>query len=131
MTPASSPTLPEIRPENCDTAVLPALPRVSFRDRRHAVPADRPAPGRYLALEDGDERALLPVRPGTTHVGRGFAADLQRHAILHVRPGGVRILDDRSANGTFVNGRRVLEATLADGDVVVLGRVVLVYRDVP
>jgi pSer/pThr/pTyr-binding forkhead associated (FHA) protein len=139
MTPASSSTLPEIRPANYDTAVLPALPRVSFRDRRHAVPADRPAPGRYLELEDGDERALLPVRPGTTHVGRGFAADLQlddqsvsrRHAILHVRPGGVRILDDRSANGTFVNGRRVLEATLADGDVVVLGRVVLVYRDVP
>jgi pSer/pThr/pTyr-binding forkhead associated (FHA) protein len=42
----------------------------------------------------------------------------------------VRILDDRSANGTFVNGRRVTEAELHDGDVVVLGRVVLTYRDV-
>ena len=44
---------------------------------------------------------------------------------------GSRILDDRSANGTFVNGRRVTEAELRDGDVVVLGRVVLTYRDVP
>jgi pSer/pThr/pTyr-binding forkhead associated (FHA) protein len=42
----------------------------------------------------------------------------------------VRILDDRSANGTFVNGRRVVEADLHDGDVVVLGRVVLTYREV-
>jgi pSer/pThr/pTyr-binding forkhead associated (FHA) protein len=139
MTPALSSPLPESHTALCDTAVLPALSRVSFRDRRNAVPADRPAPGRYLELEDGHERALLPLQPGTTHVGRGFAADFQlddqsvsrRHAILHVRPGSARILDDRSANGTFVNGRRVLDATLEDGDVVVLGRVVLTYRDVP
>jgi pSer/pThr/pTyr-binding forkhead associated (FHA) protein len=136
MTPATSP-LPECR-QDTETAVLDALPRVSFRERRQAVPADRPAPGRYLELEDGDERVLLPLRDGATHVGRGFAADLRlddqsisrRHAILHDRPTGTRILDDRSANGTFVNGRRVLEATLRDGDVVVLGRVVLTYRDI-
>lgn len=139
MTPVLPSTLPDIHPALCDTAVLPALPHVSFRDRRQAVPAERPAPGRYLELEDGNERALLPLQPGTTHVGRGFAADLhlddqsvsRRHAIVHVRPNDVRILDDRSANGTFVNGRRVLEATLKDGDAVVLGRLVLIYRDVP
>jgi len=135
---SASPLLPECR-EDTSTAVLDALPRVSFRERRQAIPAaDRPAPGRYLELEDGGERLLLPLRAGTTHVGRGFAADIRlddqsvsrRHAILHQRPAGTRILDDRSANGTFVNGRRVLEATLSDGDVVVLGRVVLTYRDV-
>jgi pSer/pThr/pTyr-binding forkhead associated (FHA) protein len=120
------------------TTVLDALPRVSFRDRSQAVPADhRPAPGRYLELDDGEERALLPLRPGTTHVGRSFAADLvledqsvsRRHAIVHQRATGTRILDDRSANGTFVNGRRTTEAELRDGDVVVLGRVVLTFRD--
>jgi pSer/pThr/pTyr-binding forkhead associated (FHA) protein len=122
------------------TDVLDALPRISHRDRMHAVPSsERPAPGRYLELDDGDERVLLPLRAGTTHVGRSFAADVRledqsvsrRHAIVHQRPGGSRILDDRSANGTFVNGRRVTEAELVDGDVVVLGRVVLTYRDVP
>ncbi len=48
------------------------------------------------------------------HIGRGLSADLhldensvsRRHAILVPRPGGARILDDRSSNGTFVNGRR-------------------------
>jgi pSer/pThr/pTyr-binding forkhead associated (FHA) protein len=120
------------------TAVLDGLPRLSFRDRRHAVPADRPAAGRYLELDDGDERVLLPLRPGTTHIGRAFTADLvledqtvsRRHAIVHQRATGTRILDDRSANGTYVNGRRTTAAELTDGDVVVLGRVVLTYRDI-
>ena len=120
------------------TVVLDALPRLSFRDRRQAVPADRPAAGRYLELDDGDERVLLPLRPGTTHVGRSFAADVvlddqsvsRRHAIIHQRATGTRILDDRSANGTYVNGRRTTAAELTDGDVVVLGRVVLTYRDI-
>jgi pSer/pThr/pTyr-binding forkhead associated (FHA) protein len=124
--------------EGAYTDVLDALPRVSFRERRHAVSSDCPEPGRYLELDDGDDRLLLPLQTGTTHLGRGFAVDVQlddqsvsrRHAIVHQRLSGTRILDDRSANGTFVNGRRVLEAELRDGDVVVLGRVVLTYRDV-
>ena len=38
--------------------------------------------------------------------------------------------DDRSANGTYVNGRRVTDAELSDGDVIVLGRVVLSYLEI-
>jgi pSer/pThr/pTyr-binding forkhead associated (FHA) protein len=46
------------------------------------------------------------------------------------RPSGARILDDRSSNGTFVNGRRVQQADLSSGDVLVIGRVVLRYLEV-
>jgi pSer/pThr/pTyr-binding forkhead associated (FHA) protein len=135
MPPVSS--LPTTR-DDTQTTALDGLPRVSHRDRRQAVSIHRPAAGRYLELDDGDERLLLPLRPGTTHVGRSFAADMvlddqsvsRRHAIVHQRSAGTRILDDRSANGTFVNGRRTLAADLHDGDVVVLGRVVLTYRDI-
>jgi pSer/pThr/pTyr-binding forkhead associated (FHA) protein len=42
----------------------------------------------------------------------------------------VRILDDRSANGTCVNGTLVSDAELTDGDVVRVGRAVLVYREI-
>ena len=74
-----------------------------------------------------------------THVGRGFSADLRledqsvsrRHAVIVDAGDGVRILDDRSANGTFVNDHRVTDAVLHDRDAVRLGRVVLVYREVP
>jgi pSer/pThr/pTyr-binding forkhead associated (FHA) protein len=41
---------------------------------------------------------------------------------------GARILDDRSANGTFVNGIRVTDAPLHDRDVIRLGRVTLLFR---
>ena len=107
--------------------------------RRESLAFVRPAPGRYLAIEDGELTRLVALHHAVTHVGRGFSADLRledqsvsrRHAVIVDAGDGVRILDDRSANGTFVNDRRVTDAVLHDRDVVRLGRVVLVYRDVP
>ena len=91
-------------------------------------------PGHYLVC--GSEAFALTA--DVTHVGRGMIADVRlddhtvsaRHAIVVARAERLRILDDRSTNGTVVNGRRIDEAELHDGDVVVLGRVVLTYRDV-
>jgi len=42
----------------------------------------------------------------------------------------VRLLDDRSSNGTYVNGRRIIESELRDGDVVLIGPVTLRYVEV-
>lgn len=106
--------------------------------RRESLAFARPAPGRYLAVEEGDLTRLVPLHEPVTHIGRGFSADLRledqsvsrRHAVVVERPDGARILDDRSANGTFVNGRRVAEATLHDRDVIRIGRVVLVFVDI-
>jgi hypothetical protein len=105
---------------------------------RDGVAFEPPTPGRYLVIEDGDVARLVALRRPIMHIGRGFAVDLRledqsvsrRHAILVERGGETRILDDRSANGTFVNGHRVAEATLRDRDVIRIGRVVLVYVDV-
>ncbi len=117
------------------------------RVRRQAMPADphelsgldHPSSetGCYIEVQGPGERLLIPLGPGVTHIGRGLAADLRldedsvsrRHAILVYRRNGSRILDDRSSNGTFVNGRRVTQADLRDGDVLVLGRVVLRYLE--
>jgi pSer/pThr/pTyr-binding forkhead associated (FHA) protein len=105
-------------------------------DRRPNVEGSiRIAPGRYLALQEDGITQLIPLHREVTHMGRGFSADVRledqtvsrRHAVIVDRGDGPRILDDRSANGTFVNGLRVAEARLRDRDVVRLGRVVLVY----
>jgi pSer/pThr/pTyr-binding forkhead associated (FHA) protein len=112
------------------TAALEATPHGD--DHRGDPTLDHLAPGRYLMC---GEEAFALVKD-VTHVGRGITADVRlddhtvsaRHAILVVRADRLRILDDRSTNGTIVNGRRVDEAELRDGDVVVLGRVVLTYR---
>jgi hypothetical protein len=111
------------------------IARLDERARHHAVAARPSQSGRYLEIEGPEQTLLIPLSDETIHIGRGLAADLRlddssvsrRHAILVPRSSGARILDDRSANGTFVNGRRVQQAELAPGDVIVLGRMVLRY----
>jgi pSer/pThr/pTyr-binding forkhead associated (FHA) protein len=106
--------------------------------RRGSLSFARPAPGRYLAIEEGEVTRLVPLRGPVTHVGRGFSADVRlddhsvsrRHAVIVAHPHGTRVLDDRSANGTFVNGRRVREAALHDRDTIQLGAVALVFVEI-
>ncbi|MGB2810493.1 MAG: ATP-binding cassette domain-containing protein, partial [Mycobacterium sp.] len=53
----------------------------------------------------------------------------RHHATLIPTPGGTEIADNRSINGTFVNGDRVTTALLNEGDVVTIGNVDLVFSD--
>jgi pSer/pThr/pTyr-binding forkhead associated (FHA) protein len=107
------------------------------RVRHQALPAEPVEPGRYIEVQGPERTLLIPLGSEVLHLGRGIAADLRlddssvsrRHAILVPRPSGARILDDRSANGTIVNGRRVQQVDLRSGDVIVLGRVVLRYLE--
>jgi pSer/pThr/pTyr-binding forkhead associated (FHA) protein len=106
--------------------------------RRKALTERPSGPGRFLEVQGTGETLLIPLSEGVMHIGRGLSADLhldeksvsRRHAMLVDRPSGARLLDDRSSNGTFVNGRRIVQADLHDGDVVLLGRVVLRYLDI-
>jgi pSer/pThr/pTyr-binding forkhead associated (FHA) protein len=107
------------------------------RVRHEAAQAAPVAPGRYLQIQGPERTLLIALGAEPLHIGRGMSAGLhldessvsRRHAILVPRTGGARILDDRSSNGTFVNGRRVQQADLTDGDVIVLGRIVLRYLE--
>lgn len=113
------------------------LARLDHEARAHAIPPEGAPPGRYLEAEGSDGPRLVSLDDPMVYVGRSFTAGVRlddhtvsrRHAILVRRAGRTRILDDHSINGTFVNGVRVDEATLADHDVVVLGSVVFVYRE--
>ncbi len=55
----------------------------------------------------------------------------RRHALIVRQPDGVRLLDDRSLNGVFVNGTRVDGRTLSDGDEIIVGRYRLMFLTVP
>ena len=108
------------------------------RVRHQARPTGPVEPGRYVEIQGPEQTLLIPLAGDAVRIGRGLTAELRlddssvsrRHAILVPRPAGARILDDRSSNGTFVNGRRVQQADLHNGDVIVLGRVVLRYLEV-
>lgn len=94
--------------------------------------AELPAKGRYLACRnDEDVIRVFPIRSGWTRVGRSVAADIRlddpsvsrRHALLVSEPHeSLRILDDRSLNGVFVNGELVEWGTIEDGDELSIGR---------
>jgi pSer/pThr/pTyr-binding forkhead associated (FHA) protein len=106
---------------------------------RAALSVPAPAPGRYLAVSSGGGITLLDLRPGVvTRIGRGLTADVhlddasvsRRHARIVERAGRAVLLDDRSVNGTYVNGSRIEAALLSDGDEIVLGRVQLRFVEV-
>jgi hypothetical protein len=120
------------------TERVDAVECLDDRSRHHARATEPAEPGRYIEVQGRDQTLLIPVGSEVIHIGRGLAADVRldessvsrRHAIVVPRSSGVRMLDDRSSFGTFVNGRRVQEADLEDGDVIVLGRVMLRYLEV-
>jgi pSer/pThr/pTyr-binding forkhead associated (FHA) protein len=103
------------------------------------VRTDLDVPGEYLAYLDEDEPRIFPLTREWTRVGRSLAADIRfddptvsrRHALIVRQPDGVRVLDDRSLNGVFVNGERVEWSTLRDGDEILVGRHRLSFVDVP
>jgi pSer/pThr/pTyr-binding forkhead associated (FHA) protein len=113
---------------------------LTHRSRRHASIALRaPDPGRYLAVDDGEEVVLLALRAGMTRIGRSSSADVafddgsvsRRHAVVMTRTdGSAEILDDGSLNGTLVNGERVRRRILRHGDTISIGRRTLRYLDV-
>ena len=49
----------------------------------------------------------------------------RRHAVLEAGPQGIAIRDAGSANGTYVNGKKIERANLKEGDVVRVGEVQL------
>ncbi len=91
-----------------------------------------PGPGRYLAWrEDDGEILVFPLEEGWTRIGRSVAADVRlddpsvsrRHALIVSETGeDLRVLDDRSLNGVFLNGELVEWGSLADGDELTIGR---------
>jgi pSer/pThr/pTyr-binding forkhead associated (FHA) protein len=108
---------------------------LTHKARRHAVPAEFPAAGRYLEIGDG---ALLPLPDRITRLGRSMSAEVEiddrtvsrRHALIVLRDGHALLLNDGSLNGTFLNGERVDHAVLTDGDEIALGAARLRYVEI-
>jgi hypothetical protein len=86
--------------------------------------------GQYLVFRDHERVSVAVVAKEWTRVGRSIAADIRlddptvsrRHALLCRQRGKVRVLDDRSLNGLFLNGERVEWHDLENGDELVIGR---------
>jgi pSer/pThr/pTyr-binding forkhead associated (FHA) protein len=121
-----------------DEPIVDSLPLLDHRSRSRAISPRLAARGRYLALQDGKDTRLIRMESSITHLGRGLTSDLRfehkhvsrTHALV-VRHGRVvRVLDNRSTAGTYVNGRRVIATNIQNGDVIRIGPVVMQYVEV-
>lgn len=89
-----------------------------------------------VMFKDNGERKDFPLSNPTTLVGRKEDCDIRiplaevsrLHAEIKLNNDAVALKDLESANGTFVNNKRIAEHTLAPGDRVVIGPVVFTVQ---
>lgn len=125
--PPTRPTAPAPAPDAAPTQMGPSPARGG------AAGTSNLATSMLKILRPGGSSA--PPPPGSLTIGRAGDNDIvipdvlasRHHATLIPTPGGIEIADNRSINGTFVNGNRVDTALLNDGDVVTIGNVDLVF----
>ena len=120
------------RQDHGQTAEIALPDAASTPDWLEAAREMLAAPGRYLALRDDDgEIEVFPIAQGWTRIGRSATADIRlddpsvsrRHAlIVSEKPNSLRVLDDRSLNGVFLNGEIVEWGRFSDGDELAIGR---------
>ena len=103
--------------------------QASHGDELRGLTADLPAARRSWRDLIPRRRELPPVLAGRVLLGRSSACGLvftdetvsRRHAELRIEHGVWMLRDLGSSNGTYVNGRRVVEAEVAAGDEIALG----------
>lgn len=106
--------------------------QVLDRDKLLAVQPKAPK----ASLEISGEGRRVPVAAGTISIGRAPDNDItlddrrvsRRHAEVRLRLGRHTLYDLGSTNGTFVNGKRVTEVALSEGDRITLGAATLIYH---
>ena len=98
-------------------------------------------PGRFiLRADNGDILQEYPLEKREVSIGRAPNSDIllskdkltsRRHATIRYEDNKYVLYDERSANGTFVNGQQIEEMTphvLQDGDHVGIGEHELIFR---
>jgi pSer/pThr/pTyr-binding forkhead associated (FHA) protein len=85
-----------------------------------------------------EQRDAAPVSLGADPIliGRDPGNDVvlddrrvsRKHAEIRLRLGRYTLYDLQSTNGTYVNGRRVAEKVLDDGDRISIGGLEVVFR---
>jgi FHA domain len=78
-------------------------------------------------IDIAGDRTLLGRDPGADLVVNDPSVS-RRHALIERRPEGWVVLDQRSANGTFVNNQRIDQAFLQPGSQLRLGAVTFEVR---
>jgi len=91
----------------------------------------------YLVIKELGAERTVPVTDGEFSVGRSRQNEIKllteqssrKHCKLVKTDKGYKVVDTQSSNGTFVNGLKIDEKPLVDGDVIGIGQATLTFRD--
>ncbi len=90
-----------------------------------------------IRSDAAEQRGPIEIPVGWSRVGRSPMAEIRlndpsvsrRHAVMvRTEDERLRVIDDRSLTGVFLNGKRVRWAELADGDELAIGNVRFTIR---
>jgi pSer/pThr/pTyr-binding forkhead associated (FHA) protein len=131
-TPPPVPSPPEVALPEAPAGETPAPP--AFEPPLDATIISRPEPHEELVIVHDNQRT--PIEGAIVQIGRAPGCDIvlddrnvsRRHAEIRRRGPVVVLIDLDSTNGTIVNGRRVREHPLADGDRITLGNSRLTFE---
>lgn len=92
---------------------------------------------KIISMNKATEGQTIVLGMGTTSMGRSPDNDIhitedrisRKHSQITFGPGGYALYDLNSENGSFVNGQRVREHFLQDGDIIQVGTFKYLYRD--
>jgi pSer/pThr/pTyr-binding forkhead associated (FHA) protein len=104
-------------------------------DLDEALPSFLEEP-RLEVLSGPDEGVRFPLGRIRTVIGRGQSAHVRirdtrmskQHATILYSGSEFRIRDEKSTNGTFLNGSQVVEYAIRDGDKLLVGDTLLRFR---
>jgi Protein of unknown function (DUF3662)/FHA domain len=105
-------------------------------DREKLLREKPRAPKATLTVRDADDRKQVSLGPDPLAIGRDPQNEIvlddrrvsRKHAEIRLRLGRYTLYDLQSTNGTYVNGRRVAEIVLSDGDRIAIGGVEILFR---
>jgi transcriptional regulator with GAF, ATPase, and Fis domain len=92
----------------------------------------------YLVVKEMGAETTVPISDPEITVGRSRQnhvkllteqASRVHCRLMRTEKGSYRLLDGNSSNGTYVNGQRISEKELADGDAIAVGGASLIFKD--
>ena len=95
----------------------------------------------YLVIRELGAERTLAIADSELSIGRSRQNQVKlltdqasrEHSRILKTPLGYKVVDVESSNGTYVNGQRITEKDLADGDSIGVGHATIIFRegDVP
>lgn len=92
------------------------------------IVASEPFKNRKAIFEEGLEELIIG-RDANCHLALDAPVISRKHATITIKWGGYVLTDLSSKNGTFINGERIEEKSLHDGDEIVFGTIKAVFKN--